>query len=76
MTERIIALISEEMDIDASEIDANSDLYEDLGLDSMDLLSMMLSFEEEFGVRFEKSEIPVIKTVSDIESIILKKQGS
>ena len=76
MTERIIALIAEEMDIDASEISADTDLYNDLGLDSMDLLSMVLSFEDEFGVRFEKSEIPLIKTVSDIEDLIVKKQGN
>lgn len=74
MTEKIIELISDEMDIDISEIDENTHLYDDLGLDSMDLLSMMLSFEEAFGVRFEKSEIPLIKTVTDIRDIITKKQ--
>jgi acyl carrier protein len=35
---------------------------------------MALSFEEEFGVRFEKSEISLIKTVSDIQALIIKKQ--
>ena len=74
MTEKIIALISEEMDIDISEINENTHLYDDLGLDSMDLLSMMLSFEETFGVRFEKSEISLIKTVTDVREIIAKKQ--
>ena len=74
MTEKIIAIISEEMDIDPAKINENSNLYEDLGLDSMDLLSMMLTFEETFGVRFEKEETRTVKTVADIEATIRKKQ--
>jgi acyl carrier protein len=74
MLEKIIELIAEETDGDVSEINENTNLYDDLDMDSMDILSMALSFEEEFGVRFEKSEISLIKTVSDIQALIIKKQ--
>ena len=59
MIEKIIELIAAETDGDVSEINENTNLYDDLDMDSMDILSMALSFEEEFGVRFEKSEISV-----------------
>lgn len=74
MIEKIIELIAAETDGDVSEINENTNLYDDLDMDSMDILSMALSFEEEFGVRFEKSEISLIKTVSDIQALIIKKQ--
>jgi acyl carrier protein len=74
MLEKIIELIAAETDGDVSEINENTNLYDDLDMDSMDILSMALSFEEEFGVRFEKSEISLIKTVSDIQALIIKKQ--
>ena len=74
MIEKIIELIAAETDGDVSEINEETNLYDDLDMDSMDILSMALSFEEEFGVRFEKSEISLIKTVSDIQALIVKKQ--
>lgn len=74
MLEKIIDIISAEMDIAREEIDAQSNLYDDLGLDSMDLLSMVLSIEENFGVRFSKDDISVIRTVTDIETAIKQKQ--
>ena len=74
MIEKIIELIAAETDGDVSEINEETNLYDDLDMDSMDILSMALSFEEEFGVRFEKSEISLIKTVSDIQVLIVKKQ--
>ena len=76
MIEKIIELIAAETDGDVSEINENTNLYDDLDMDSMYILSMALSFEEEFGVRFEKSEISLIKTVSDIQALIMKKQGN
>lgn len=74
MVEKIIDIISEEMDIAREEINAQSNLYEDLGLESMDLLSMVLIIEENFGVRFGKEDISDIKTVTDIETAIKQKQ--
>lgn len=56
--------------LDASEIEMDSLLMEDLGLDSLTMLVMAVSIEDEFGFRFGKDlKLETVKDVCDyIES--------
>ena len=62
--DKVAAILAEYVDTDASEITAETS-FEDLGIDSLDMLDMVMALEEELGgVELELSED--IKTVGDL----------
>ena len=63
VTEKLIALIAEKIDIDPTEITADSKLTE-LGMDSLDIAELLMDIEDNFGVQIEVS--PELVLVSDL----------
>ena len=65
MLERLKKIIKESVpDLDIKNVDENSKLVEDLGFDSLAIMMLAMSLEDEFGVRFDKPENFV--TVKDV----------
>ena len=65
MYERLLKLIQENLpDADLSKANMDSRLMEDLGMDSIGMMMLSMSIEDEFGVQFDE---PVFfKTVKDV----------
>lgn len=74
MLEKLKNLIASQLDIDVNDVNEDSDLVQDLGADSLDVVQMLILLEKEFGVEFEEDEIKNIKTVGDVEKFIESKQ--
>lgn len=55
----------------AEEINESSELIDDLGISSMDILTLMSYIEEEFKIRITERNIRKIITVGDIVDFIL-----
>jgi len=55
MTERIAEIIAEYMDKDAADIDVNA-TFSDIGLDSLDIMELVMNIEEEFDCKIELSQ--------------------
>lgn len=73
MLERLKKVIKETMpEIDVDKINMDSRLKEDLGLDSIGLMMLSLSLEEEFNFQFE--DAVMFLTVQDVVSF-LEKNG-
>lgn len=53
-------------------IDPNRDLRE-LGLDSLDVVELLLDLEDEFGVEFNSEELKSLKKVEDLYNAIDEK---
>ena len=70
--EKIAELIAEKIDMDASEIKAETTL-EDLGIDSLDVTEIAMDIESEFEIEFEADAS--MKTVADIVAAVEKKVG-
>lgn len=72
-TEKIIEIIRNELDMfipaDAV-ITSDTDLIRDLHVDSLDLVVIIDTIEETFGVKINNDELTNIKTVRDIENKI------
>ena len=65
MFAKTVELLKEYMD-DDYEITMDSDLVEDLGLSSLEVISMVAAFEDEFGIEVPDRVIPTLRTVGDI----------
>lgn len=65
MFERTIGILEEYVESD-SEVTRESALIDDLGLSSLDVVSIVAEFEEEFDIEIPDRVIPTLRTVGDI----------
>ena len=72
MENKIIELIAEKLCKKKEQITMASRLVEDLGADSLDVVELIMAFEDEFGVSLPDEEIAKMKSVGDIVSFISK----
>ena len=70
VSEKIISIIAEQLNKDASEITLDKELVADLGADSLDAVEIMMNIEEEFGITIPDAEASKIKTVGEIIELI------
>ena len=72
MDEKIIALIAEKLNTKKEKINLKTRLVEDLGADSLDVVELIMAFEDEFGISLPDEDVPKLKTVGDIINYIKK----
>ena len=63
--DRVVDIVAEELAVDRDEITENSSFIEDLGADSLDVVELVMAFEEEFDVEIPDEDAEDIKTVED-----------
>ena len=68
--EKVKAILAEQFDVEEDKVTADTDLQEDLGADSLDVVDLLMSIEDEFGVEVPDDEIENIKTVGSLDSYI------
>lgn len=68
--EKLREIISAQFGVDADTITENTDIVGDLGADSLDVVEMMMSLEEEFAVTIEDDKIAELKTVGDVVNCV------
>ena len=56
--ERLKGIITEQLGVDEKEVTPSASFADDLGADSLDLVELMMSLEEEFSSSSQKIEIP------------------
>ena len=72
MLDRIIDIIREQLNIDDVEITEDTSFKDDLGVDSLDLLELVMAFEEEYNMELDPEELEGIQTVGDVMEFIKK----
>ena len=70
MFDKIKEIIAKQLGADADAITPETNIMEDLGADSLDVVEMLMAIEETCGVAVPDEEIPNLKTVSDIVAYV------
>jgi acyl carrier protein len=73
--EKIQAILSNQFGIDTDQISENTDIVSDLGADSLDVVEMLMSVEDEFGIMIDDDSIAELKTVGDVVACIEARLG-
>lgn len=68
--EKVRSILAAQLDVDEEKITADTNIAEELGADSLDLVELMMSVEEEFDVTIEEDKVQAFKTVSDVAAYI------
>ena len=65
--EKIRALLAEQLDVDPAKITLESDIMSDFEADSLDIVDMVMTLEDEFGI-----EVPdePLRTVGDVVNFV------
>jgi acyl carrier protein len=65
VAERVIEIISEQMNVDKSQITPETTFVNDLGADSLDTVELVMQFEDEFNLSIPDEEAEKIQAVGD-----------
>ena len=68
--EKIRHILCEQLDIEEDDVTMESNIAEDLGADSMDVVDLIMSIEDEFEVEVPDDKVESIKTVGDVVNYI------
>ena len=70
--EQIKDAITEQLDIDRDKIKPESTFFEDLEADSLDVVELILTFEEAFKIDISDEDAAEIKSVNDVLEFVKK----
>ncbi len=72
MFDKTVEILKEYIDNEEIEITKDSDLVDDLGLSSLEVINIVAAFEDEFGIEVPDRIIPTLRTVGDIVDYLEK----
>lgn len=64
--DKVREILATQFGTDADSIDENTDIANDLGADSLDLVELVMSIEQEFGILISDETAKEIKTVGEL----------
>lgn len=68
--DKLKEIIMDQLDVEEDEVTMDANIQEDLDADSLDMVDLVMSVEEEFDLKIEDEDVEKIKTVGDIVSFI------
>ena len=68
--EKIQAILAEQFDVEEDKITLETNIAEDLGADSLDVVDLLMTLEDEFDVEIPDSEVDNIRTVGNLVKFI------
>ncbi len=68
--EKLQEMIADQLEIDAEDITYDSNILDDLGADSLDVVDLVMSIEDEFGIEVPDEALENIRTIEDMVKYI------
>lgn len=68
--EKIKVILAEQFDVEEDSLQNDTDLQDDLGADSLDVVDLLMSIEDEFDIEIPDEEIENIRTVGELVNYI------
>ena len=66
MFEKIAEFIGDQLSVSVDEITMDTDIMDEFGADSLDMMEMIMAIEEEYGVEVDMENVENIKTIGDV----------
>lgn len=75
VAERVKSIIVEQLGVDEEEVTLEASFTDDLGADSLDIVELVMAFEEEFGIEIPDEEAEKISNVREAIDYIQNNSG-
>ena len=76
IAEKVNSIIVDQLGVDAEQVKPEASFTDDLGADSLDIVELVMAFEEEFGIEIPDEDAEKIATVKDAVGYIEKSGDS
>ncbi|MCR5834398.1 MAG: acyl carrier protein [Selenomonadaceae bacterium] len=73
--DQVKKIVKEQLGVEEEEIQMGSTFVDDLGADSLDIVELIMAFEEEFNIEIPDEKAEKIKTVEDVVKYIDEANG-
>jgi acyl carrier protein len=70
LADRIRTIVSEQLGIDTAELSPDSNILDDLGADSLDVVELVMTLEDEFDIEVPEEAAESIRTIADVERYV------
>jgi acyl carrier protein len=70
MFEEVAKVLAEQLNVDVSKITENSEIVKDLGADSLDVVEMLMTLEDNTGKTIPEDKVSDLKTVGDVVKML------
>jgi len=67
---KVIDIVCEQMGVDRDQVNENTSFVNDLGADSLDIVELLMEFEEKFDITIPEEEAEKIQTIGDASKYI------
>ena len=68
--EKIIDILCDQLDLDREQVTEDSEIIDDLGADSLDIVDLVMTLEDEFDTEITDEMVEGMKTVGDIARFV------
>ena len=72
---KVKEIIVQQLGVDVEKVTADASFVDDLGADSLDVVELVMAFEEEFGVEIPDEAAEKIATVKDANEFLKSQAG-
>ncbi len=76
MLKALTEVLVERLKVDEEAVKPAANLFDDLGLDSIDLMSAVMAIEEQFGIEVSDPELENVTTVGEAVELLESKVGA
>ena len=76
VADKVKQIIVEQLGVDENQVEPSASFVDDLGADSLDIVELVMAFEEAFGLDIPDEDAEKIKTVKDAIDYIESKKKS
>ena len=66
MRERILEIIADQVNRSVDELDPSMEFIDDLNMDSIELVELIMSVEEEFDIEIDEDRLEKVRSVGDV----------
>lgn len=66
-------VLVDKLKVDGTKVQLQANLYDDLGLDSIDLMTAVMAMEERFGIEISDDELEQVTSVGDAVRLLGEK---
>lgn len=68
--EQLQSIVAEQLGVEPEQVTREAEFVQDLNADSLDMVELVMSLEEEFGIEISDEEVENIRTVGDAVNYI------
>ncbi len=76
VTQKVKELVAQQLGVNEEQVTDNASFKDDLGADSLDIVELVMAFEEEFNIDIPDEDAEKVTTVGQAVSYIEAKQGN